>query len=118
MEGGGEYLFSGGDRYLGQYRQGQRHGFGIYFYSTGALYVGQFRQNRRHGEGLLFYPDGICYAGPFDNGRRAGQDQWLSDQIQFHPAEIPQHKTAMIVKGTPESGTGEYFGQMVQGQRQ
>jgi hypothetical protein len=62
----------GGDRYVGQLRDGQPHGQGAYLFSGGERYVGDFLHGLHHGQGLLVLDDGRRYLGEWANGLRHG----------------------------------------------
>ena len=50
--------YSGGDFYLGETKDGLRHGQGIYHWSNGNYWYGTFSENYRQGYGALFREDG------------------------------------------------------------
>lgn len=51
-EGHGEYFYTNGDHYIGEWRNHLRHGLGKYFYVTSGLqYVGEWRDGKRSGDG-------------------------------------------------------------------
>lgn len=37
------------NRYQGNYKDGQRHGYGVFYYADGSKYEGEWRNNRKHG---------------------------------------------------------------------
>ncbi|TAF63927.1 MAG: hypothetical protein EAZ55_12530 [Cytophagales bacterium] len=76
--GFGTYLFSNGDKYVGQWKNGLRHGQGTYTWSmsgdyAGDVYVGQFANDKRNGFGTYTYADGTLYTGQWVNGEEHGQ---------------------------------------------
>jgi len=84
----------GGDRYVGQLRDGQPHGQGAYLFSDGERYVGDFLHGRHHGQGLLILGDGRRYLGEWKDGLRHGygvlydpeglverEGHWIQDQL-------------------------------------
>ena len=50
--------YAGGDFYLGETKDGLRHGQGIYHWSNGNYWYGTFAENYRQGYGALFREDG------------------------------------------------------------
>ncbi|MBF0186832.1 MAG: hypothetical protein HQL50_02785 [Magnetococcales bacterium] len=52
FQGRGSYLYPNGDRYVGMFRDGERHGDGIMYYDNGDRWVGQFVNGRRSGRGV------------------------------------------------------------------
>lgn len=62
---------AGGVRYLGDYKDGERHGKGEeYSYENRLLYEGEFKDDEYHGKGTLYYEDGetVQYKGKFKKG--------------------------------------------------
>lgn len=49
--------------YVGQYRNGLRHGKGIYVFKNGARYNGDWRHGQKYGQGIFWYPGGTRYEG-------------------------------------------------------
>ena len=50
--------YPGGDFYLGEIKNGMRHGEGIYHWANGNYWYGTFAENYRQGYGALFREDG------------------------------------------------------------
>ena len=50
--------YPGGDFYLGETKNGMRHGQGIYHWANGNYWYGTFAENYRQGYGALFREDG------------------------------------------------------------
>lgn len=63
--------YKGGDFYLGETKDGLRHGQGIYHWSNGCYWYGTFSENYRQGYGALFRQDGTIDYG-----------LWLGDDKQ------------------------------------
>ena len=92
-EGNGKYIWKNGEYYIGQEKNGLRHGKGIEYYSNGKIrykgnfvndekngighyisesgeyYIGQFKNNFKHGKGTLYLP----------NGKIKQEGKWLYD---------------------------------------
>ena len=64
---------SGEDKYVGQWRDGSRHGRGKETYADGSSYVGQWEYGRYHGRGKRIFPDQSSYEGEWKNGRFYGR---------------------------------------------
>lgn len=62
--------YEGGDFYLGETKDGLRHGQGIYYWSNGNYWYGTFSENYRQGYGALFRED-----GKIDYGLWLGDDK-------------------------------------------
>lgn len=50
--------YQGGDLYIGETKNGLRHGQGIYYWNNGNYWYGTFSENYRQGYGALFRKDG------------------------------------------------------------
>lgn len=58
--------------YIGQRKNGVRHGIGTQNYASGDKYYGNWRNDLEHGEGAYFYSDGRVYEGTWVNGQLDG----------------------------------------------
>ena len=57
-----------GNKYVGTFKDGMRHGKGKYTTPDGFIYVGEFKNNQFHGQGDNTVPNGIKYTGEFKDG--------------------------------------------------
>jgi hypothetical protein len=67
-----------GDKYVGEYRDGKRHGQGTYYFLAdnqfkGDKYVGEFRDGKPNGQGTYTWANGNKYVGEYRDGKRHGQ---------------------------------------------
>ena len=46
------------DRYIGQWKDGERNGQGTYIWADGDRFVGQWRNGEKYGQGTLIYANG------------------------------------------------------------
>jgi hypothetical protein len=60
------------EKYVGQEKDGKRHGQGTATYSSGAEYIGQWKGGNRHGWGKYIDPSGSMY-GRWENDRFVGR---------------------------------------------
>ena len=67
--GQGTYIFSDGENYVGEWKDGEENGQGTYTFSDGAKYVGEFKFGKRNGQGTYTFYDGGKYVGEFFNGK-------------------------------------------------
>eukprot|EP01034_Spumella_vulgaris_P023431 gene23431-29649_t len=51
----GTIFLASGDKYVGDWKDGRRHGSGTYFYCDGDRYDGEWRNDERHGRGVMTY---------------------------------------------------------------
>jgi len=73
IEGVGSLTYSDGDKYEGEWKDGQKHGQGTYTWSNGNKYVGEFKDGKKHGQGTFTWSNGKKYVGEFKNGIQNGQ---------------------------------------------
>lgn len=71
--GYGTYHFVSGDSYEGEYSKGLRQGFGTYRFKGGDNYVGYFEKGKYDRWGTYFFQNGDKYFGQYANGQRNGQ---------------------------------------------
>ena len=73
--GYGTYLYSGeweGQKYVGEHKNGKRHGQGTYTYVSGNKYVGEWKYGKRHGQGAFTFANGDKYIGEYKDGQKNG----------------------------------------------
>ncbi len=68
----GTYPFANGDRYVGEFKDGKRHGQGTLTFVNGNKYVGEFKGSYFNGQGTFTYTDGDKYVSGFKDGQRSG----------------------------------------------
>ena len=67
--GKGSVVWADGGYYVGEIKDGVRHGEGTMTFPDGrAKYVGQFKVGRQHGEGTWTFANGTGYVGQFRDG--------------------------------------------------
>ena len=65
--------YDNGDKYVGEMRNGQRHGFGILTYANGEKYEGEFKDDKMNGRGTYTWANGNKYEGDWVNDARTGR---------------------------------------------
>ena len=68
----GTYTWSDKNKYVGEWRNGTRHGEGTLTFSNGAKYVGKFRMENST-DSTATSANGDKYVGEFKDGKRNGQ---------------------------------------------
>ena len=68
-EGRGKYTYPHGDKYEGEWKNGEFHGQGTYTSPDGRKYEGEFKDGKQNGQGTYIYHDGRKYEGEWKNGR-------------------------------------------------
>ena len=74
----GSWNASNGNKYVGEWKNGNFHGQGTYIFSDGNKYIGEFKDNKFDGQGIYYYLantsfKGDKYVGSFKDGLRNGQ---------------------------------------------
>ena len=60
--------FTGGVKYEGEWKDGEKHGQGTTTYSDGSEYVGGWKNDKKHGQGQYNWSDGGKTVGIFREG--------------------------------------------------
>ena len=66
-----------GQKYVGEFKNGERSGQGTYIWPNGDKYVGNFKAGLRDGPGVLTLSDGSKYSGSFINNKRTGKGVYI-----------------------------------------
>jgi len=72
-QGKGVLSYANGSKYDGDWVNGEFHGKGVLSYADGAKYDGDWVNGEFHGKGVLFYAIGDKYEGDWVNGNRHGK---------------------------------------------
>jgi hypothetical protein len=64
--------YENGDKYVGEFLNGQLHGKGIYTYANGDKYEGEFIDGKFTGKGTFTFSDGTQYTGIIENKSPVG----------------------------------------------
>eukprot|EP01102_Stenamoeba_stenopodia_P005498 TRINITY_DN1621_c0_g1_i2.p1 TRINITY_DN1621_c0_g1~~TRINITY_DN1621_c0_g1_i2.p1 ORF type:complete len:583 (+),score=132.56 TRINITY_DN1621_c0_g1_i2:66-1814(+) len=72
LEGKGKMKFNDGSRYIGEWKDDQRHGEGVFHYVDGAKYTGSYRYNKKSGYGTQNFANGDIYQGDWASGAKDG----------------------------------------------
>ncbi len=75
----GTFAYASGHEYVGDFKDGKKHGKGTLTYANGHKYVGEFKDNVRHGKGILSFAD----------GRAAKEGVWKDGIFQYAVKLIP-----------------------------
>jgi hypothetical protein len=87
--GHGTKTFDDGSTYVGEFKDGKRHGQGKHTWSNidGSIdqqYTGEYENGKKHGKGILLYTDGGYYHGLWKDGEKHGQGRYKSsDETVF-----------------------------------
>ena len=68
----GTYFYTNGDKYIGQLKDGKKHGKGTYYYEDGDRYEGDFKNDKREGNGVYYWNNGDRDMGDYLNDKEVG----------------------------------------------
>ncbi len=71
--GQGTITYASGNKYVGEFKDDKRNGQGTYTFADGENYVGEFKDDKANGQGTYTFADGNKYVGEFKDGKRNGQ---------------------------------------------
>ncbi len=100
FDGTGTYYYEWGDRYEGEWQDGERDGQGIWYYANGERYEGEWQDGERDGQGTWYYGNGERYEGEWQDGERDGHGIWYFVNGDRHEGEW---------KGGNRNGQGTYY---------
>ena len=93
--------------YLGEKKDGKRHGQGELTFSDGSKYEGEFKDDKKHGQGTETYSDGSSYEGEWKDGEQDGNGTYTwSDGGKYVGEWKDGYKTG---KGTITTSLGFNF---------
>ena len=64
----GTWTSEDGDKYVGEFKDGNRHGQGTHTYTDGRKYVGEYKDGKRYGQGTFTFVDGSVVEGIWKDG--------------------------------------------------
>ena len=102
--GYGSYQFASGDRYEGEYKDGRRDGYGSYQFKKGDRYVGYFHKGKYHRWGAYFFANGDKYFGQYENGSRNGKGTLACANGERYEGEFKDGKRHGLGRCTFENG--------------
>ncbi len=100
-------IFSNGDRYVGEVRNGYPHGRGTGYYANGNRYEGEFKDGKPHGRGTGYYANGNRYEGQFKDGKRDGRGTYYFANGDRYEGEFKDGKRDG--RGTYYCANGDIF---------
>ena len=100
----GSLTFFNGQKYIGEYRDGQANGQGTYTFPDGAKYVGEFIDNKRNGRGAFYASIGsIFQQGIWADGKLIRSEPVQQATIRDNSAK--SNLPACHSRGSNEIGT-------------
>ncbi|KAH3731763.1 skeleton-binding protein 1 [Pelomyxa schiedti] len=83
-------LKSGGEIYIGEFKNGKRSGNGRVLYEDGGSYIGEWRNDKYHGHGVRLLVNGDRYNGEWDRGLEQDKKNW---EVHCHYNDIKAKQT-------------------------
>ena len=109
-----EKVYENGDKYLGQIKNGKKHGKGIMHYSDKTIYDGEWFNDLKNGQGTQTLPNGDRYEGNFKNNLMEGYGIYTYKNGRVYEGQFA--KDTMEGKGRYKFTTGnEYLGEFQRG---
>jgi S1-C subfamily serine protease len=116
FNGQGTYSWPDGQKYVGQFKDGERNGQGTFTFADGRIYVGQWKDEKRNGQGTQTWPDGQKYVGQYKDGKKHGQGTYSWPDGQKYVGQYKDGKKHG--QGTYTWPNGQkYVGQYKDGER-
>lgn len=81
-DGQGNYFHVSGSKYYGEFKDGKKHGRGVFAHANGNRYEGELKYDMPHGQGTINYANGDKYVGEFSHNKKSGQGTF--QYIQGH----------------------------------
>ena len=88
----GFYTYENGDRYIGEWKNDNKHGQGTYTWANGDKYVGEYRDGKRNGQGTLTYADGTVQEGIWKDGEFQYAQKLPANSSSSGISKLDKHK--------------------------
>ena len=77
----GQYTWTNGDKWIGEWKDGEINGEGTYFYADGSITVGEWKDGEINGQAIQTWGDksewaGDRYVGEWKDGEMHGQGRY------------------------------------------
>jgi len=91
----GTWTFDNGNKYVGEFSRGKKHGQGVYTWANGDRYVGEFKDGHAHGQGAVAYVNGSIFIGEWRNGNLDGQGTAARGKCAVPSLQIVRRRGAL-----------------------
>ena len=94
--------YSDGDKYEGDWKNGNMEGKGTYCYNNGDKYDGDWKNDKKEGKGIMCYSNGDKYEGDWKNDNMEGkgtyccnngdkyEGDWKNGEMEVKGEEVKQ----------------------------
>ena len=103
--GQGTFTWADGNKYVGEWKDGKKHGQGTGTLASGSKYVGEWNDDKKHGQGTLTYASGNKYVGEWKDGKSHGQGTFTDASGDKYVGEWKDDKKHGQGTGTLADGT-------------
>jgi len=114
QETGVLYLWENGTKYMGEWKDGKKHGQGTFTSPDGSRYVGEFKDGKKHGQGTFSLSGSKIYEGKWKNGKFNGKGTFIFSNGNKGVGEFRDNKPWNI---TTNDKDGNYKWKYVKGVR-
>ena len=94
--GFGTYTWFYGDKYVGEFKDGNRTGQGTYTWADGNKYVGEFKNGKIEGQGTFTFASGTIEAGIWENDEYLGTNEEATKIIKEREAKAERERMTRI----------------------
>ena len=104
--GYGTYVFSNGQKYVGEWKDGEEQGQGVQTWGSNSKYDGGWKEGKRHGQGTYRMECGATYVGGFYEGEYHGKgsttwsDGTYDKNCTYQYGEIYGERICYFANGT------------------
>lgn len=109
--GTGRYVHTNGDVYYSEWKDGKKHGRGRYVSAAGDNYFGEWKDDLKHGQGEYTYANGDVYDGEWKDDLKHGQGRYTYANGDLYDGEWKYDKKDGQGTYTYKYGREEYVGE-------
>ena len=116
--GKGIYTWPNGEEYIGNFKNGKQDGNGSFTWINGEKYVGEWKKDKQHGKGSFTWPNGEKYVGDFKNGKQNGKGVFTwpnGEKYQGNFTNGKQNGKGIFTFSNGEKYDGDYFNGVMHG---
>ena len=80
QHGQGIMTYANGDKYEGEWKNGEKNGKGVMTYANGDKYEGEWEKNSRQGKGVMVYANGDKYEGNWEVSKVWKKNKYVNNE--------------------------------------
>ena len=97
-DGQGTYTWLNGDKYVGEFKDGNRTGQGTLTYADGSTYVGEWKNGKIEGQGTFTFASGTIESGIWENDEYLGTTEEATIIIKEREAKEERERMTRITE--------------------